>query len=242
MARASKVAEPVRLSRDRIVRAAIELADAEGIAGLSMRRLAEELDAAPMALYRHVANKDDLLDGMIDLVFAELDVSTDSGWRAAMRERAIGMRQALLHHRWAVGKMEGGTPGPASLRHHNATMGCLREQAGLSFPVAVHAYSAMDSYIYGFALQETTLPFRDADEAVAEAERRQSAAESVMTPEAFAKKYPFLFEIAQQLAESRYDYDAEFEIGLDLVLDGIERLVERETGATPRRKRRDGSS
>jgi AcrR family transcriptional regulator len=242
MARASKVAEPVRLSRDRIVRAAIELADAEGIAGLSMRRLAEELDAAPMALYRHVANKDDLLDGMIDLVFAELDVSTGSGWRAAMRERAIGMRQALLRHRWAVGKMEGGTPGPASLRHHNATMGCLREQAGLSFPVAVHAYSAMDSYIYGFALQETTLPFRDADEAVAEAERRQGAAESVMTPEAFAKKYPFLFEIAQQLAESRYDYDAEFEIGLDLVLDGIERLVERETGATPRRKRRDGSS
>jgi AcrR family transcriptional regulator len=238
MARASKVAEPVRLSRDRILRAAIELADAEGIEGLSMRRLAEELDAAPMALYRHVASKDDLLDGMIDLVFAELDVPTGSGWRAAMRERAIGMRRALLRHPWAVGKMEGGTPGPASFRHHNATMGCLRAQAGLPFPMAVHAYSAMDSYIYGFALQETTLPFRDADEAVAEAERRQSAAESVMTPEAFAKEYPFLFEIAQQLAESRYDYDAEFAFGLDLVLDGIERLVERETGTTTRRRRR----
>jgi AcrR family transcriptional regulator len=225
MARPSKRPEPVRLSRDRIIRAAIELADAEGIDGVSMRRLAEELDAAPMALYRHVANKDDLLDGMVDLVFAELDFPTGSGWRAAMRERAIAMRQALLRHPWAVGMMEGGTPGPASFRHHNATMGCLREQASLSFPMAVHAYSAMDSYISGFALQETTLPFRDADEAVAEAERRQSA-ESVMRPDAFAKEYPFLFEIAQQLAESRYDYDAEFEFGLDLILDGIERLVE----------------
>lgn len=237
MARPTNEAETVRLSRDRIIRTAIELADAEGIDGLSMRRLAEELDAAPMALYRHVANKDDLLDGMIDLVFAELEFPTGSGWRAAMRERAIGMRQALLRHPWAVGMMEGGTPGPASIRHHNATMGCLREQARLSFPMAVHAYSTMDSYIYGFALQETTLPFRDADEAVAEAERRQSAAESVMTPEAFAKEYPFLFEIAQQLAESPYDFDAEFEFGLDLVLDGVERLVERETRTTTRQRR-----
>ena len=235
MARPSK--EPVRLSRDRIVRAAIELADAEGIEGLSMRRLAEELDAAPMALYRHVANKDDLLDGMIDLVFAELDVPTGSGWRTAMRERATGMRRALLRHPWAVGMMEGGTPGRASFRHHNATMGCLRQQAGLSFPTAVHAYSAMDSYIYGFALQETTLPFRDADQAVEEAERRQSAAASAMSPEAFAKEYPFLFEIAQQLAESRYDYDAEFGFGLDLILDGIERLVQRERGTSKRRRR-----
>jgi AcrR family transcriptional regulator len=234
MAGASKAREPVRLSRDRIVRAAVELADAEGIDGLSMRRLAEELDAAPMALYRHVANKDDLLDGMIDVVFDELDIPTDAGWRAAMRERAIGMRRALLRHTWAVGRMEGGTPGPASFRHHNATMGSLREQAGLSFPMAVHAYSAMDSYIYGFALQESTLPFRDPDEAVAEAERRQSAAERDSTPETLAKEYPFLFEIAQQLEESPYDYEAEFAFGLDLVLDGIERLVERETGRTRR--------
>ena len=144
-----------------------------------------------------------------------------------MRERASGMRRALLRHPWAVGLMEGGTPGPASFRHHNATMGCLRELAGLSFPMAVHAYSAMDSYIYGFALQETTLPFRDADEAVQEAERRQRAAERVIAPEAFARDYPFLVEIAQELAESPYDYDAEFEFGMDLVLDGIDRLTRR---------------
>ena len=225
-------AEPIRLSRDRIVSAGIALADAEGIEGLSMRRLAEELDAAPMALYRHVANKDDLIDGMIEVVFGELDFPTGSGWRLAMRERAMGMRQALLRHPWAVGLMEGGTPGPESFRHHNATMGCLREQAGLSFPMAVHAYSAMDSYIYGFALQEKTLPFRDSDEAVQEAERRQSAAENALTPEALAKAYPFLVEIAQQLAESPYDYDTEFGSGIDLVLDGIERLRRRRPAST----------
>jgi AcrR family transcriptional regulator len=195
----------VRLSRDRIVRAAVELADAEGIDGLSMRRLAEELDAAPMALYRHVAHKDDLIDGMVDVVFDELDIPTGSGWRPAMRDRANGMRQALLRHPWAVGLMESGTPGPASFRYHNATMRSLREEAGLSFPMAVHAYSVMDSYIYGFALQESTLPFRDPDEAVEEATRR-------------------LFEIAQQLAASPYDFDAEFEFGIELILDGIDRL------------------
>ena len=227
MARPPKTQEPPRLSRDRLVRAAVELADAEGIEGLSMRRLAEELDAAPMALYRHVANKDDLLDGMVDVVFGELDFSTGSGWRAAMRERAIGMRQALLRHPWAVGMMESGTPGLEGFRHHNATMECLRRLAGLSFPRAVHAYSAMDSYIYGFALQEKTLPFQDADEAVEVARRRQKAAEDIITPEAFAEAYPFLAEIATQLAESPYDYDAEFESGIDLILDGIERLRKR---------------
>jgi AcrR family transcriptional regulator len=227
VARSSKRSEPVRLGRDRIVRAAVELADAEGIDGLSMRRLAEELDAAPMALYRHVAHKDDLIDGMVDVVFAELDVPTGSGWRIAMRERANGMRQALLRHPWAVGLMEGGTPGPASFRHHNATMRSLREEAGLPFPMAVHAYSVMDSYVYGFSLQETTLPFRDADEAVEEGTRRQRAAEDVMSPEAFAEAYPFLVDIAQQLAESPYDFDAEFEFGIELILDGIERLTKR---------------
>jgi len=219
-----------RLSRERIVGAAVALADADGLEGLSMRRLAEELDAAPMALYRHVVNKDDLLDGMIDVVFAELDFPTDTGWRAAMRERALGMRRALLRHRWAVGRMEGGTPGPANFRHHNATMGCLRQRAGLPFPMAVHAYSAMDSYIYGFALQETTLPFQDSDEAVEEGVRRQDAAEAVTSPEAFAEAYPSLAEIARQLAEWPYDFDAEFEFGLGLVLDGIERLRKRRKG------------
>ena len=224
MARTTKASEPVRLSRDRIVRAAVSLADAEGFDGLSMRRLAEELDAAPMALYRHVASKDDLLDGMIDVVFGELDVPTTGGWRIAMRERNAGMRQALLRHPWAVGRMEGGTPGPESYRHHEATMACLRERAGLPFATAVHAYSVMDSYVYGFALQETTLPFQDSEGAVAEGARRQRVAEEAMTAEAFAEAYPFLVDIAKRLAESPFDYDVEFEFGLELILDGIERL------------------
>jgi AcrR family transcriptional regulator len=233
--KASKQAEPVRLSRERIVQAAVELADAEGLDGLSMRRLAEELDAAPMALYRHVANKDDLLDGMVDLVFGELEIPTGVGWREAMRTRALDMRQALLRHRWAVGKMEGGTPGPESFRHHNATMGSLREEAGLPFATAVHAYSVMDSYIYGFALQQTTLPFSDADEAIAEGARRQQVAETAM-PEAFAERYPYLVDIALALAESPYDYDTEFAFGLDLVLDGIERLRRDRRTDTPQRR------
>ena len=227
MAGSSKRSGTVRLSRDRIVRAAVELADAEGVDGLSMRRLAEELDAAPMALYRHVANKDDLFDGMIDVVFGELEFPTTGSWRTAMRERNAGMRQALLRHRWAVGRMEGGTPGPESFRHHNATMACLRDRAGLPFATAVHAYSVMDSYVYGFALQETTLPFQDSEGAVAEGARRQRAAESVMTPETFAEAYPFLVDIAKRLAESPYDYDAEFAFGLEVILDGIERLTKK---------------
>jgi AcrR family transcriptional regulator len=220
----AKVQDPPRLSRDRIVRAAVGFADAEGIDGLSMRRLAEELEAAPMALYRHVAHKDDLLDGMVDVVFSELEFPTDSDWRTAMHERARGMRQALLRHPWTVGLMESRTPGLESFRHHNATMQCLRERAGLPFPMAVHAYSAMDSYIYGFALQEKTLPFTDPDEAVAEGQRRQTAAEAIITPDAFAEAFPYLADIAQQLTESPYDFNAEFEFGIELVLDGIDRM------------------
>jgi AcrR family transcriptional regulator len=224
VARTSKRSEPVRLSRDRIVRAGVDLADAEGLDGLSMRRLAEELEAAPMALYRHVAHKDDLIDGMIDVVFSELDFPTGSGWRTAMHERARGMRQALLRHPWAVGLMEAGTPGLESFRHHNATMRCLREDAGLSFPMAVHAYNVMDSYIYGFALQEKTLPFTNSGEAIEEGQRRQTAAEAIITPEAFAEAFPFLADIAQQLAANPYDFDAEFEFGIELILAGIERM------------------
>ena len=224
MTRSSRSAEPGRLSRERIVRAAVDLAEAEGFDSLSMRRLAEELGAAPMALYRHVANKDDLLDGMIDVVFGELDFPADGAWRVALRERAAGMRLALLRHPWAVGRMEAGTPGAQSFRHHNATMACLRERAGLPFATAVHAYSLMDSYVYGFALQETTLPFRDPEGAVKEGARRQRVAERTMTPEAFAEAYPFLVDIAKRLAEAPYDYDAEFAFGLELILDGIERL------------------
>ena len=211
----------VALNRERVVHAAIALADEGGLGSLTMRRLAEQLDVVPMALYKHVANKDELLDAMVDVVFGEVEFATGAGWRTAMRARAISMRGGLLRHPWAVGLMEARKPGPANLRHHNATMGCLREEAGLPFRMAIHAYSAMDSYIYGFALQEKTLPFDTPEESAEVMEARARAlAEEHPSP---ADEYPYLFEILAEFGTSGYDYNEEFAFGLDLILDGIER-------------------
>jgi AcrR family transcriptional regulator len=231
MVRPSKESAPVRLSRDRIIQAAIELADAEGIDGLSMRRLAEELDAAPMALYRHVANKDDLLEGMVDVVYDEARFSRDGGWKSALRERAHAMRSALLRHPWGIGLLEPQSPGPANLRYHNEVAACLREDAGLPFDTVIHVFNLMDSYLYGFALQETTLP-RDIP---AEAqERRETLADR---DNSLAEEFPFLAQIVSNLQETGFDHTKEFEWGLEQLLDAIERLVQRQTGTTKRRKK-----
>ena len=204
-----------RLNRERVLRTAVTLAHT-GFEALTMRTLAQELGVVPMALYKHVANKEELLDGMVDIVFGEVEFpSSGIGWKAAMRQRAISMRQALTRHRWAIGLMESRMhPGPASLRHHNAVMACLRE-AGFSFKTAVHAYSAMDSYIYGFALQEQTIPFETPED---------SADMATVTVGERGGEYPYLAEVVVELAKSGYDYAIEFEIGLDLLLDGIEKL------------------
>ena len=149
-----------RLNRERVLEAAVALADEAGLDGFSMRGLAQELGVVPMALYKHVANKEELLDGMVDIVFSEMESpSPGEDWRAGMRRRALSAREALKRHGWAIGLMESRNPGPANLRHHNAVMGCLRE-AGFSFETAIHAYSVQDAYIYGFALQERTLGFQ----------------------------------------------------------------------------------
>jgi AcrR family transcriptional regulator len=214
-----------RPNRDRVVHAAVQLADAGGFDALSMRKLAEQLGVVPMALYKRVADKNELLDLMLDRVFAEVSVPAGCGWRTAMRERAAAMREALLRHPWAVGRMETGTPGPANLRHHNAVMECLRSEARLEFRNAVHGYSVMDSYIYGFALQEKTL----SGDIPAEARRRGDA---VATRDASqAEQYPYLLEVMHELSQTGYDYAQEFEFGLDIVLDGIERLRPDLTGA-----------
>jgi len=159
------------LSRDRVLRAAVALADTGGISSLSMRKLGEALGVEAMSLYNHVASKGDLLDGMMDTVFSEIDLpSGDGDWRAAMRRRAISARQVLRRHRWAIGLMESRTsPGPATLRHHDAVLGCLR-RAGFPVGLTAHAYSLLDSYIYGFALQEASLPFGTGEEAARVAE------------------------------------------------------------------------
>jgi AcrR family transcriptional regulator len=203
------------LSRDEIVRAAVEVADQGGFDSLSMRNLADELNTAPMSLYRHVRNKEDLLDGMIDVVFGEIrDPAIGRDWKSELRQRGISAREGLLRHRWAIGRMEDRmSPGPASAQHHNATMGCLRE-AGFSFRDAVHAYSVLDSYTYGFALQEKTIPFQTPEE---------SAEMAKATVGDMGAQYPYLAEVVEEFAKDGYNYTEEFEFGLDLILDGLER-------------------
>jgi AcrR family transcriptional regulator len=208
-----------RLSRDQVLRAAVTLADQSGIGALSMRRLGQALGVEAMSLYNHVANKSDLLDGMIDVVFSEIGLpSGEAGWKQAMRQRAIAVRQALARHRWAIGLMESrASPGPATLRHHDAVLGCLRH-AGFSVELTAHAYSLLDSYIYGFALQEASLPFDTAQETTEVAE------------EVFGQfptgEYPHLTELTiQHVLQPGYDYGNEFAIGLDLILDSLERAA-----------------
>ena len=210
----------VPLTRDRVLRAAVELADTIGIDALSMRKLGEAVGVEAMSLYHHVANKDDLLDGMIDVVFGEIALPDDAdGWRVAMRRRAISVRGALSRHRWAIGLMESRrTPGAVNLRHHDAVLGCLR-RGGLSVQLAGHAYSVLDSYVYGFALQERALPF-DTPEQTAELAQAMLAQFPV-------DDFPHLAEfMTEQILPSAYDYGSrEFEFGLDLVLDGLERAT-----------------
>ena len=203
-----------------MLEAAVGRADKDGLDAFSMRRLAQELGVVPMALYKHFANKDELLDGMVDIVFAEIESpAIGPDWRSEMRGRAISAREALKRHGWAIGLMETRKPGPANLRNHNAVMGCLRE-AGFSFEEAIHAYSVQDAYIYGFALQEKTLGFetpQDGQDAGEAAKRRADANDAL-------HEYPYLAEIVTKLPESGYDNALEFAWGLDLVLDGLERL------------------
>jgi AcrR family transcriptional regulator len=206
------------LRRERVFRAAFDLTTKDGIEALSMRKLAQELGVEAMSLYRHVRNKGEIVDGMVDLVFGEIGLpALGVDWKTAMRQRAISAREVLARHPWAIGLMEGRrTPGPATLQHHDAVIGCLRE-AGFSIPMAAHAYSVLDSYIYGFALQQATLPFKTSDEAVkvADSIRRQFPADA----------YPHLVELTvEHVLQPGYDYADEFEFGLDLILDGLERV------------------
>jgi AcrR family transcriptional regulator len=214
--------EPSRtpLSEERVLRTAVALADRHGLEWLSMRKLADELDVAAMTLYYYVPNKDRLIDGMIDIVFSEIEPpSLELDWKTAMRRRAISTREALNRHRWAVGNMEGRTShGPANLRLHDAVLGCLRA-AGFSIEMTVHAYSVQDAYIYGFALQETDMASETPDDFAAEAQRQMREYEAVLA------EYPHLVEVVGgYVAKAGYDYATEFLFGLDLILDGLDRL------------------
>jgi AcrR family transcriptional regulator len=206
----------VPLTRDRALSAAVALADAEGIGSLTMRKLAQELGVEAMSLYYHVANKDDILDGMVELVFGEIELPSENApWKTAMRQRAISVRAALTRHPWAISLMESRTsPGPATLRHHDAVLGCCRK-AGFPIAMAAHAFSLIDSYIYGFALQEVNLPFKEGDDL--------EEIVTAMLPRDSADPYPHLTELTTELIlQPGYAYGNEFAYGLDLILDSLE--------------------
>jgi AcrR family transcriptional regulator len=218
-----------RLSRERVFRAAVELADRGGLESLTMRKLADELGVGVMSLYYYVPNKDELIGEMVEIVFTEIELpSTEVDWKTAMRRRALSTRAALNRHRWAVGLMESrAMPGPASIRLHNAVLGCLRE-AGFSIEMTIQAYSVIDAYMYGFALQEKTVPFESADEAAAVADAQVRELEAQAEEQqlaALAEEFPYLAEVvAGHVATVGYDFGEAFEYGLDLILNALEKL------------------
>jgi AcrR family transcriptional regulator len=203
------------LSRERVLRAAVAIADAGGIAGLTMRSLADALGVKPMSVYHHVANKDEILDGIVDLVFSRIALPTPGAdWRPEMVKRANSARDVLRRHPWALGLLESRTaPGPATLRHHDATIGTLR-RAGFSVAMTAHAYALLDSYVYGFALQEAALPFNSPDSAAA-------VTEDIL--EHLSKDdYPHLVELAtEHVLRPGNDFAGEFAFGLDVILDAL---------------------
>ena len=209
----------IPLTRERVLQGAIAIADTAGIAALTIRSLAQELGVKPMAIYYHVANKDEILDGIVDLVFAEIELpEADGDWRSELVRRASSARRALSRHHWAIGLMESRkSPGPATLQHHDAVLGTLRG-AGFTVEMTAHAYALLDSYVYGFALQEAALPFKGPDTAAGVAEP--------MMQQFPADAYPHLVEMATEfILQPGYDFGDEFEFGLDVILDALTRSI-----------------
>ena len=207
------------LSHERILDAAMALADEHGIEALSMRKLGQALCVEAMSLYNHVPNKDAILDGLVDRVMSEIALPELSHpWREALRRRSISAREVLRKHTWAPPLLDSRrNPGPATLRHHESVLRTLRE-AGFSVKLAAHAFSLLDAYTYGFVLQERALPFDSPEEL-------EEVAHEILAgmPEG---EFPCLEEIArEQVLTGVYDPAAEFLFGLDFVLDGLETLL-----------------
>jgi AcrR family transcriptional regulator len=207
----------IPLSRERVLRTAMKRADRHGIASISTRKLGQELGVEGMALYYHFKNKDEVLDSMIDLVFSEIDLPPSAAdWKTALRQRSISAREALARHPWAIGLMESRThPGSANLKHHDQMLGTLR-QAGLSLTMAADAYMLLDSYIHGFALQHTSVPLGHSRKAV-------DVARDMLQPRS-ATEYPNLGAMIEEVTARGDDHRREFEFGLDLILDALEKI------------------
>lgn len=206
------------LSTERVLRAALALADAAGTEVLTMRRLGQELGVEAMSLYKHVANKDAILDGIVDLVVGEIALPHPrNGWKSAMRRRGISAHQVLMRHRWACPLiMSRINTGPAMMTYVDATLGTLRA-AGFSVQLADHAWTAMDSHVYGHTMQRLTSPIEPQD--YGEAAREHA-------PKIPPGAYPHLTELAIHVAEGHYNGIVDVTFGLELILDGLERLLD----------------
>ncbi|WP_406864319.1 TetR/AcrR family transcriptional regulator [Streptomyces sp. HUAS MG47] len=203
------------LSHDRIVDAAVQVADRGGLAQVSMRNVGKELGVEAMSLYHHLAGKDALLDALANWIFTTIELPEPGRpWRQAMTDRATSARTALARHPWALGLIESRrSPGPALLRHHDSVLGCLRHN-GFPMTLAAHTFSVIDAYVYGFVLTELNLPF-DTDAGVGEF---VDEIQDQHSPEA----YPHLTElITEQVRNQDYSYGDEFTYGLDLILDSV---------------------
>lgn len=214
MAAKSPARQP--LSAERVIEGAVGLADQIGVDALTIRKLADALDTKPMTIYHHVANKDAIIDGMVDQVYGEIDLPlTDTDWRTAITHRARSARAVLARHPWATPLMDSReAPGPNTLRHLNAVLGCFRSN-GFSLRMTAHAIALVDAFIFGYALQEAGLPATEGEEAVDMAE--------AMNAQMPADLYPYLIEISvDHVMVPGYDFGEEFDFGLELILDGLE--------------------
>ncbi|MEM6436036.1 MAG: TetR/AcrR family transcriptional regulator C-terminal domain-containing protein [Cyanobacteria bacterium P01_D01_bin.115] len=209
----------VPLSRERILQTALQLADEAGLEALSMRQLAQKLGVKAMSLYNHVANKEDILDGLVDLVVGEIALPRrEKDWKTAMRQRALSAHTVLLRHPWAtLAIVSRVNVGPATLRYVEATLGCLVE-AGFSFEQADHVWNAIDSHIYGFTLQALNFPFEAAEYSTVAKDYV-----AMIPPE----QYPYLNQLTHHIIEGRYNGLHDFEFALELLLNGLEEWRDR---------------
>ena len=220
--------ERVPLSRDRVLVGAIAVADAGGIGALTIRSLAQQLGVKPMSVYHYVANKDEIIDSIVDLVFGEIDLPVPGGdWQVEMRRRANSVRRVLAGHPWATALLQSRlNPGPATLRHHNAFIATLRA-AGFSMELTAHAFALIDSYVFGFVLSENALPIHGPD----------SVADTAASMMHFfdADAYPYLLEFTtEHIMRPDYDFGKEFEYGLTLILDALATSIS-DNGSGPTR-------
>ncbi len=214
-----------KLTAERVIEGAVRLADRIGVDALTIRKLAEEIDAKPMTIYHHVPNKEAIIDGMVDAVFAEVDLPPQElDWKSAILVRSRSMRSVLAEHMWAAPLMESRTsPGPATLTHHDAVIGCFR-QAGFSFDLTATAYATVDAFIYGYAMQAAALPGTDGEDVV---EMVEAMPEQQMRTDL----YPHLTEFTvEHVLQPGYDFARQFEAGLELILEGLERAAKARPG------------